>query len=270
MDNILKDLDDLEYEEDEEDEEDKAAADYLATENVIEESNEFDGKDIIKVVSAKISSNIGHFRKSYRYQNHLLTIKSSLADSNESQNTISSLQTDIGYNLVLDCNRFIHEIDDEISETHRFVVETYAKKFPELESLIPNTIDYIKTVQRIGNETDMTLVELNDILLSASVMVVSVTGSSTSGKELTQKDLTLCLKGCDEVLSLYHDKLFILQFVESRMSRIAPNLCALIGSRVCAQLVGLVGGVVALSKVPACNVEVIGQEKRHLAGNYTF
>ena len=58
-----------------------------------------------------------------------------------------------------------------------------------------------------------------------------------------------------------------LRFLEGRMSVLAPNLCTLIGSRVAAQLVGLAGGVIALSKIPACNVEVMGQEKRHLAGD---
>jgi U4/U6 small nuclear ribonucleoprotein PRP31 len=29
----------------------------------------------------------------------------------------------------------------------------------------------------------------------------------------------------------------------------------------------LEGGIVALSKIPSCNVQVIGQEKKHLAGN---
>ena len=35
---------------------------------------------------------------------------------------------------------------------HRFVVDLYSQKFPELESLIPNKLDYVRTVQRIGNE----------------------------------------------------------------------------------------------------------------------
>jgi RNA processing factor Prp31 len=36
---------------------------------------------------------------------------------------------------------------------HRFVVDLYAKKFPELESLVPSKYDYARTVQRIANET---------------------------------------------------------------------------------------------------------------------
>eukprot|EP01035_Chromulina_nebulosa_P018154 gene18154-23808_t len=113
---------------------------------------------------------------------------------------------------------------------------------------------------------DITLVDLNDILPSALVMIVSVTGSTTSGKTLSDNDLTNCLNACNEVISLDNDKSFFLQYIESRMALIAPNLCVLIGSRIASQLIGLAGGLIALTKIPSCNVQVLGQDKRHLAG----
>jgi hypothetical protein len=36
---------------------------------------------------------------------------------------------------------------------HRFVADLYAKKFAELENIIPSKLDYIRTVQTLGNET---------------------------------------------------------------------------------------------------------------------
>ena len=91
------------------------------------------------------------------------------------------------------------------------------KKFPELESLIPSKLDYICTVRRIGNEMDMTLVDLTDILPSASVMIVSVTGSTTSGQPLSETELHECFQGCDEIIFLEEQKSKLLQFVESIM-----------------------------------------------------
>lgn len=44
------------------------------------------------------------------------------------------------------------DIDDEITNVHRFVADAYARKFPELESLVPAKMDYVRTVRRIGNE----------------------------------------------------------------------------------------------------------------------
>jgi hypothetical protein len=40
------------------------------------------------------------------------------------------------------------------------------------------------------------------------------------------------------------------------MHQIAPNLSAAIGSEVAARLMGVAGGLMLLSKMPACNVQV--------------
>lgn len=37
-------------------------------------------------------------------------------------------------------------------------------KFPELESLVHHPMDYARVVKKIGNEMDMTLIDLEDIL----------------------------------------------------------------------------------------------------------
>ncbi len=45
------------------------------------------------------------------------------------------------------------------------------------------------------------------------------------------------------------------------MASIAPNTSILIGSRVAALLMGITGGLINLSRIPACNLSVIGQER---------
>ncbi len=41
-------------------------------------------------------------------------------------------------------------------------------KFPELESLVHHPMDYARVVKKIGNEMDMTLIDLEDILPQVS------------------------------------------------------------------------------------------------------
>ena len=211
---------------------------------------------------------ISNLRKRSSYIAHMNRVQLALdgEGASLSRSTGISLEEDPDYKLVVDCNKVIHEIEDHTNSTHRYVADIYSKKFPELESIVPNKMDYIHTVLRILNEMDMTLVELNDILPSALVMIVSVTGSTTNGKPLLSSELEKVVLGCQEVLALKADKEKILFFVESRMNKIAPNLCALIGTFLAAQLVGLAGGLIALSQIPATNFQVIGQEKKNLAG----
>lgn len=63
---------------------------------------------------------------------------------------------------------------------------------------------------------------------------------------------------CAMILQLEEDKGAILRLVQRRMDRIAPNLSAAVGTEIAAQLMGVAGGLVALSKMPACNVQVGG------------
>lgn len=214
----------------------------------------------------KTAASIGNLSKSQEYGIHLQTVKKVLKSPTMSLGNKETLEDEPEYKLILESNRILQDIDEELSETKRFVVDVYQKKFPELEALIPNRIEYIKTVQRIGNEMDMTLVNLSDILSNSLVMIVSVSASTTPGAPLSEDKLAECMRGCEEVLKLEKDRQLLLEFVKSRMNKIAPNLCALIGSTVAAQLVGLAGGLIALSKIPSCNVQVMGQERKNLAG----
>ena len=65
----------------------------------------------------------------------------SLSSSSEVTNDYNDLlSSKIEYELVLACNEFISEVDEEIFHVYRAAVVIYSQKFPELESLIPNKI----------------------------------------------------------------------------------------------------------------------------------
>jgi U4/U6 small nuclear ribonucleoprotein PRP31 len=217
-----------------------------------------------KLAAANSLEEIAHVRKSAKFIRHMREI-ADVAAAPERE-VVGTLESDRDYQLVVASNAFIQQIDEELQNIHRYVAELFSKKFVELETLVTNRLDYIRTVQRIGNETDMTTINLSDILPSALVMVTSVAGSTSNNKHLSERDLSECMRACEEALSLDADKTTILGFVESKMNKIAPNITNLIGSRVAAQLIGLAGGLDALTRIPACNIQVIGQEKKHLSG----
>ncbi|KAI9917486.1 hypothetical protein PsorP6_013014 [Peronosclerospora sorghi] len=64
----------------------------------------------------------------------------------------------VEYNLVETSNDLKVQIDDEIEAVYRFIADIYAAKFPELDSLVPNALDYVLVVKAIGNEMNLTLV----------------------------------------------------------------------------------------------------------------
>ncbi|KAL0171766.1 hypothetical protein M9458_032077 [Cirrhinus mrigala] len=57
------------------------------------------------------------------------------------------VEADPEYRLIVAANNLTVEIDNELNIIHKFVRDKYSKRFPELESLVPNALDYIRTVK---------------------------------------------------------------------------------------------------------------------------
>jgi len=179
---------------------------------------------------------------------------------------IGPIEEDPEYQLIVESNALVTEIHSEIQVIHKYVRDRYAKKFPELESLVLNPLDYARVVKRIGNQTDLTQIDLTDLIPAASIMIVSVAASTTNGEELAEAEWLKIAKACDIALELDECRKKILAYVESRMIFIAPNLSALAGSSVAAKLIAAAGGLGALSKIPACNLILLGAPKKNLGG----
>jgi hypothetical protein len=56
----------------------------------------------------------------------------------------------------------------------------------------------------------------------------------------------------------------VFDFLESLMGYIAPNLSATVGTAVASKLLGIAGGLGALAKMPACNVQLLGERGKIL------
>ncbi|CAI5440156.1 unnamed protein product [Caenorhabditis angaria] len=81
-----------------------------------------------------------------------------------------------------------------------------------------------------------------------------------------QEELETVMEACNLAEKLHMDRLCMHRLVEIRMSLIAPNLVNLLGASTTALLVSQAGGLAPLSRMPACNVQVLGKQKRNLVG----
>uniref|UniRef100_A0A8C9UXE8 U4/U6 small nuclear ribonucleoprotein Prp31 n=1 Tax=Scleropages formosus TaxID=113540 RepID=A0A8C9UXE8_SCLFO len=150
------------------------------------------------------------------------------------------VEADPEYRLIVAANNLTVEIDNELNIIHKFVRDKYSKRFPELESLVPNALDYIRTVKELGNNLDKCKNNetLQQILTNATIMVVSVTASTTQGTMLGEDELQRLEEACDMALELNQSKHRIYEYVESRMSFIAPNLSIIVGASTAAKIMG--------------------------------
>ena len=62
---------------------------------------------------------------------------------------LGPVEADPEYLLIVDANNLAAEIDNESSTIHKFARDIYNKRFPELESLVVQPLEYLMT----GNST---------------------------------------------------------------------------------------------------------------------
>ncbi|PON74631.1 U4/U6 small nuclear ribonucleoprotein Prp [Trema orientale] len=234
-----------------------ATSSFLAEVAELSDTEEVDNDGVLAVAELETSTLFNHYdlnglmQKIDALQNH----QRSASDHDQ-------------YPLIGDCNELSLEIEREIVTIHNFIRDKYRPRFPELESVVRHPIDYASVVKSIGNGTlDATLLE--KVLPKPIVMVVSVLEPSTVGKPLPEEALRETLDACDRVLSLDSAKRKIVEFLDARMGRLAPNLSAVVGSDVAARLVTETadgGGLAGLATMPCCNVLLLGARKKNLAG----
>ncbi|KAI1001307.1 U4/U6 small nuclear ribonucleoprotein [Podosphaera aphanis] len=193
---------------------------------------------------------------------------------------VGSIEDNPEYNLLTASNTLSTEIDHEIMVVHKFIRDHYSIRFPELETLVTNPLDYAKVVAIIGNgpmdgdsiksllnSKDNKLgVTLRSVLDGPSIMIVTVEATTTKGREMTGEELERVMRACDMALALDRAKKILTDYVRSRMNIFAPNLTALIGSLTAAQLLNFAGGLTSLAKTPACNLAPLGSKKQTQTG----
>jgi U4/U6 small nuclear ribonucleoprotein PRP31 len=74
------------------------------------------------------------------------------------------------------------------------------------------------------------------------------------------------VEACEGLLHLVDCRKRLLEYVEARMSRVAPNLSNLVGSAISAKLIAAAGGLTPLARMPACTMQVLGKDPTQLHG----
>jgi U4/U6 small nuclear ribonucleoprotein PRP31 len=198
---------------------------------------------------------------------HLNTIRTMDGAESKTSGNATKEQQEEEHLLIVQSNKHLSNLADELAQAHRDLCATYKAKFPELEELLPNPVQYKNAVRVIGNEMDMT--KINDALMeflnNNQIITISVAGSTTSGRLLTTRELEQVDDAATYIENIIKVQNELAEFVEQRMESLAPSICALVGAPTAARLIGLAGGLAELTKIPACNLQVLGQVKQNAA-----
>lgn len=171
-------------------------------------------------------------------------------------------------------NEIIPLIKSNIKLMHNFLISLYSRRFPELSSLIPSPLQYSKVISILENEnyskneSDELFFHLeNKAKLTREQILVLTMSMKTSFKNKEPLDIktrTQILEANSILENLWKLQEDIGQYIASKISIIAPNVCFLVGPEIAAQLIAHAGGVLEFSRIPSCNIASIGKNK-HLS-----
>ncbi len=205
--------------------------------------------------------------------------------------------------LVIASNRHLVSLGHEVHRTHLELRRLYHPKFPELEELLTDPYQYRAAVGTIRNEMDVAsrITSTNNdgrrggamggggragtreedgndddddddrarmMLTSNQVITISVAGSTTSGRALSDDELRMVDDACAYMDELRNARDALVKYVEERAGRWCPSVSALIGPSLAARLLGCVGGLGELCRVPACNLHLLGKRRGGGSSSY--
>ncbi len=145
----------------------------------------------------------------------------------------------------------IDEIDEATGKLIERLREWYMIHFPELNKL-KNNEKYVNLIAEYGNRSS---IKENKILEEINVK------DKGMGSEIEGKDLQMIQEFANSLKTLQNTKKSLNDYVEQKMSEVAPNLSDLVGASLGAKLIAHIGSIQKLSMLPSSTVQIIGAEK---------
>lgn len=168
-------------------------------------------------------------------------------------------------NMIIQSIALLDQLDKDINTFAMRVREWYSWHFPELVKVVPDNIQYARTVRVIGNKstlTDDSVEALKEVVLDEHIAQDVIDAARSSmGTDVSPVDLINIEMFASRVIHLAEYRAGLQRYLESKMSAVAPNLAALIGDQIGARLISHAGSLTSLAKYPASTVQILGAEK---------
>ncbi|KAI0282340.1 U4/U6 small nuclear ribonucleoprotein Prp31 [Russula aff. rugulosa BPL654] len=239
----------------------------MVLEGGIKPAEELDAEEVQRMELGAVDDvrKVARLEGSRRMSEILSEIENYQANPSSNEAMSMPVHSNPEYNLIVQANNLSVDVDNEILVVHKFIRDHYAPKFPELERLVTDPNMYIKAVRKLANDEDPTRADLKEIP-AAVVMSVLMAATTSAGQKLSDPEWQSVERACDLADRLEKVRTKIFMYVSSRMNVLAPNLSAIVGTTTAAKLLGVAGGLSALAKMPACNVHLLGAQRKIAAG----
>lgn len=140
-------------------------------------------------------------------------------------------------NMIIQSISLLDQLDKDINTFSMRLREWYSYHFPELVKIVPDNYVFSQVVQAIGDrkqiDEDDLLPKLMEILGDDSLCNSILSAARTSmGMDISPVDLINIATFSKKVINLAEYRRQLMEYLQSRMHNVAPNLSALIGETV--------------------------------------
>ncbi|PFH58274.1 hypothetical protein XA68_13921 [Ophiocordyceps unilateralis] len=169
-------------------------------------------------------------------------------------------------NHIIQASAIIDSQDKSLNQFFMRVREWYGWHFPELIKIVSNNLIYAKLVLAIGNKKTLTDDHVDDLAAiigedGNEAQAIIDAAKVSMGTDITDEDLSVLLDLTRHVVQQAENRRSTSHYLEQKMSAVAPNLQALIGTTVSARLISQAGSLNNLAKSPASTLQIMGAEK---------
>eukprot|EP01083_Nonionella_stella_P180139 641568_1 len=192
-------------------ESDEEEADSLAPSAVSKDDDEVEQVDVVDVGADSDSDEerdvvnqvegVSNLLNEDRLKQHMEKIRN-FANEDASAAFVGRAEDNPEYEVIIESNKIIQQLDSEIHTVFKFVRDIYATRFSELEKTVVHPVEYAKVVKLIGNQTDIQNVRLQEIVSDHTKLTITIAASATTGKKLPEFDLKRLIHGCDVIIEL--------------------------------------------------------------------
>ena len=155
----------------------------------------------------------------------------------------------------------LDEIDKIANALSSRLREWYGLHFPELDNVIDSIIGYSQIVL-VGKRESLTKNVFEKAGFPESkVDMLSLIASKSRGGDISEVNLKIVQSIAKQILDFHNLRKDLEEHLESEMTKIAPNLSAILGTAVGARILGKAGSLQKLASLPASTIQVLGAEK---------
>ncbi|MEM3769363.1 MAG: hypothetical protein QXE37_04940, partial [Nitrososphaerales archaeon] len=163
---------------------------------------------------------------------------------------------------IIEAIQALDEVDKTINIFAARVKEWYGLHFPELSSLIDDSLSFSKFVIKFGERKNVIEGELVKSGFSVKkAEAICISAEKSKGGEIREEDLSGILTLAEEVIRLNSLRDKLLNYIERNMRIIAPNITSIVGATIGARLIAKAGGLEKMAMLPASTIQVLGAEK---------